>query len=219
MSLLCVYCLLNEADTEDHVVPEGFFENAPDGGYIKVPACYQCNNSFSRDEEYFLVAVLAEATEQSSTANRVLDQLAADHRSGKRRRTGLAVALLEQVRPVDVYSPGGVFFGSGQGRALDTPRVNRVLERIVRGLFFHHFRRPLPRDATVYVEIKPDSDRLRSRVIAGALSQSPTFLGAVLMYRLYVASDSEVATSWAFGFFDAVLAIGVRRPPKAAGVM
>jgi len=209
VSQVCVYCLRNAADTEDHVVPEGFFEQAPEAGYIKVPACYSCNNSLSRDEEYFLVAILAEATAHSQTANRVLDRLAEDHRSGRRPRSGLAVALLEKVRPADVYSPGGIYLGTGQAVQLDTTRVNRVLEKIVRGLFFHRFGRPLPQDATVYVEVMPELDRMRSSVIAAALSQAPSFLGDVFMYRLYFPADGTDATSWALGFYDAVLAIGV----------
>lgn len=219
VSQLCVYCLRNAADTEDHVVAEGFFEKAPDAGYIKVPACYACNNSLSRDEEYFLVAILAEATAQSQTANRVLDRLAEDHRSGRRRRSGLAVALLEKVRPTDVYSPGGIYLGTGHAVELDTTRVNRVLEKIVRGLFFHRFGRPLPLDATVYVEIKPELDRMQSPVIAAALSQAPSFLGDVFMYRFFSPADGKDATSWALGFYDAVLAIGVTGRLGAGEVM
>lgn len=219
VSPLCVYCVQNEADTEDHVVPEGLFEEAPDSGYIKVPACYACNNGLSRDEEYFLVAVLAEATVHSATANRVLDRLAEDHWSGRRRRSGLAVALLKKVRPADVYSPGGIYLGTGDALQVETDRVNRVLEKMVRGLFFHRFQRPLPRDVTVYVEIKPDLECLRSPVVAAALAQAPTFLGDVFMYRGYAAPDGPDATSWAMGFYDAVLAIGMTGRLKRAEVM
>lgn len=201
------------------MIPEGLFEKAPDTGYITVPACYACNNGLSRDEEYFLVAILAEATAYSATANRVLDRLAEDHWTGRRRRGGLAVALIRKVRPVDVYSPGGIYLGTRDGLQIDTDRVNRVLEKIVRGLFFHRFRRPLPRDVKVYVEIKPDLDRLRTPVVAAALAQAPSVLGDVFMYRGYAAPDGPDATSWAMGFYDAVLAIGMTGRLKRAKVV
>lgn len=210
MKPLCVYCVESDAATEDHVVPEGFFEEAPENGYIKVPACYSCNNRISRDEEYFLVAILAEATEHSETANRVLDRLGRDHRSGRRRRTGLAIALLEKVRSVSAYGAGGIYLGTAQGVELDTDRINRVLEKILRGLYFHHYASPLPRDARLYVEIKPDAARLRSPEIANALSQMPHVMGDVFMYHLYTQVD---ATSWAFHFYGTVDAIGVTLPP------
>src|SRR6266496_5360054 len=190
-AMLCVYCGEREANTEDHVVPEGFFEAAPEGGYIKVPACYECNNKrYSRDEEYFLVAILAEATATSNIASRVLDRLVADHRSGRRRRTGLAVSLLEKVRPVEVRSPGGIYLGTGPGLELDTARVNPVLEKIVRGLFFHRFQRLLPPGARVVVEITPEPDRLRSPLTAATLAQPPSLLGDVFMHRVYALSES-----------------------------
>jgi hypothetical protein len=219
MTQLCVYCGKNEADTEDHVIPQGLFEQAPPTGYIKVPACYACNNSLSRDEEYFLVAVLSEATATSATANRVLDRLSEDHRTGRRRRTGLALALLEKVRPVDVHSPGGIYLGTAQGLELDIHRVNRVLEKIVRGLYFNHFGKPLAHDATIYVEIKPDPGRLRTPVVAAALSQGPSFLADVFMHRVYALPENSVNTSWALGFYDAVLAIAVTGAGQHSEVM
>jgi len=213
--MLCIYCGEREADTDDHVVAEGFFEAAPEGGYIKVPACLECNNKrYSKDEEYFLVAVLAEATATSLVANRVLDRLAADHHSGRRRRIGLAVSLLEKVRPVENQSPGGIYLGTGPGLELDTARVNRVLEKIVRGLFSHKFHRPLPPDARVVVEIKPEPDHLRSPLVAAALAQPPSFLGEVFMYRVYALAENPDCTSWALGFYDAVLAIAITGPHK-----
>jgi hypothetical protein len=210
---LCVYCVSNEADTEDHVVAEGFFETAPEGGYIKVPACYACNNRLSRDEEYFLVAVLAESTLGSQTANRVLDRLSEDHRSGRRKRTGLAISLLDKVRPINVHSPSGIHLGTASGVELDTERANRVLEKTLRGLYFHHFGTPLPIDARVYVEIEPDLDRLRSPVIGAALSQPPHTLRDVFTYRVFRLPEGRHTTSWAFRFYDAVLAVGVTGPP------
>jgi hypothetical protein len=210
---LCVYCLSNEADTKDHVIAEGFFETAPEGGYVKVPACYACNNRLSRDEEYFLVAVLAEATVGSQTANRVLDRLSEDHSSGRRKRTGLAISLLDKVRHIDVHSPSGIYLGRASGVELDTERANRVLEKILRGLYFHQLGTALPIDARVFVEIKPDLTRLRSPVIAAALSQPPHALGDVFTYRVFRLPEGRHTTAWALGFYDTVLAIGVTGPP------
>src|SRR5512145_283786 len=90
VAMVCVYCQKATADTDDHVIPEGFFDQPPDSGYIKVPACYSCNNGHSRDEECFLVVVLGEATLESESANKVLERIGADHASGRRKRTGLA---------------------------------------------------------------------------------------------------------------------------------
>ena len=210
-------CSAREATTEDHVVAEGFFDVAPPEGYIKVPSCYPCNNSYSRDEEYFLVAMLAEGTIRSVTANRVLDRLSDDHRTGRRKRTGLALALLERIRPVEVESPGGIYLGSAQAVELDVPRVNRVLEKLVRGLFFHRVGKPLPPEARVSVEIKPSLERLRLPITAMAMSQAPSFLGDVFMYRVFILPGTTDSSSWVLGFYDAaILAVGFTAPPGSS---
>lgn len=211
----CVYCH-GEATTEDHVVAEGFFDQAPPGGYIKVPACYSCNNGYSRDEEYLLVVVLGEATVRSATANRVLDRLSAANESGRRRRTGLARALLARIRPVEFHTPAGIYLGTAHASPLDVLRVNRVLTKIVRGLFFKQFGRILPQDARVYVEIKPEPQMLASPVIQSALRQSPVSLGDVFGYRVVVVPENPVCTAWAMAFYETVLAIAITGPGPAA---
>lgn len=207
--MLCPYCLQNEADTQDHVVPEGLFDVAPPGGYIKVPACEPCNNGHSRDEEYFLVAILGEATLTSAAANRVLDRLAEDHRTGRRRRTGLARALRSRVRPAEIYTPAGIYVATGGTIALDTPRINRVLTKMVRGLYFYEFGCPLPQDATVFVEIKPQGEHLQWPPVQAALAAPAKALADVFSYRVWVLPERATCTSWALGFYDAVLAIAI----------
>jgi hypothetical protein len=211
--MLCPYCLEREADTQDHVIPEGLFDVAPPGGYIKVPACEACNNGHSRDEEYFLFMILAEATFTSAAANRVLDRMANDHRSGRRRRTGLVKAVQAKLKRSEIYSPGGIYLGRGAATELDTPRVNRVLSKMVRGLYFHKFGGPLPKDAGVFVDIKPEAEHLRLAPVQAALAAPPKHLADVFSYRVWALPGWEAYTSWALAFYDSVLAIGVTAQP------
>ena len=52
---LCIYCQINPADTVDHVPPKGLFKEPRPVDLIIVPACSTCNNSFSKDDEYFRI--------------------------------------------------------------------------------------------------------------------------------------------------------------------
>ena len=211
--MLCPYCLERESDTQDHVVPEGLFDVAPPGGYIKVPACEPCNNGHSRDEEYFLFMILAEATFTSDVANRVLDRMANDHRSGRRRRIGLVKAVQAKLRPASIYTPAGIYLGRGGATELDTSRVNRVLVKMIRGLYFHEFGAPLPQAAAVFVEIKPEAEHLQLPPVQAALAAPPKHLADVFSYRVWALPGWEAYTSWALGFYDSVLAIGVTAQP------
>lgn len=211
----CTYCCVSEATTDDHVVPEGLFPSPPPEGYIKVPACYACNNGFSRDEEYFLIAVLGPATVSSPEAIRVLERLGEEHRGGRRKRAGLAARFLDARTPVDVQTPGGIYLGSAPGFQMEVERVNRVLSKMVRGLYFHEYSRRLPSDAVVFVEISPDLDRLRAPVFSAALAQAPKRLGAVFTWRAFAVEGAPTCTSWAMGFYDTILAIGLTGAAKA----
>lgn len=158
------------------------------------------------------MVVLAEATRESPAANRVLSRLAASHATGRRRLTGLARKLQKSIHEVDVHSRAGLYLGTTRALAIDTQRAGRVLEKIVRGLFFHEFQRPLPRDAEVTVEIRPSSEALASPQWRRVGVVPSHRLGAVFEYRYTVSPEDTDCTSWLFGFYDSVLAAGVTRP-------
>ena len=213
--MLCVYCVKREATTEDHVIGRGFFDEPPAGGYIKVPACYPCNNKvYSRDEEYFLVALLAEATHKSPAADRVLSRLAKSHASGRRRLTGLARKLQANTRLLEVHSPAGLYLGRAAALALDTARANRVLEKIVRGLFFHEFDRPLPRTAQLLVEVKPSDEVLAEPRWRRLAAIRPRRCGDVFRYAYVASPKIQDQTDWLLGFYSSVLAVGITSPPS-----
>lgn len=48
-----------------------------------------------------------------------------------------------QVRDFSLYSPGGVYLGEATGLDSDGERIARVMEKISRGLNFHHHLRRL----------------------------------------------------------------------------
>lgn len=173
-----------------------------------MPACERCNNGHSKDEEYVLAVLLAEGSIRSSDANAILDRWSEDHESGVRRRIGLARRLIDAVERFEIHNSAGI---GGRVR-LEVDRVNRVIEKIVRGLFFHEFRRRLPDTVTLYVEVKPELDRLRSKpmqALLTALMQRPKRLGDVFSWCVAIDSERPDFTLWAMAFYDSVLAIAV----------
>jgi hypothetical protein len=207
--MLCVYCNEREATTEDHVVPEGFFPEAPTQGYVRVRACEPCNNGHSRDEEYLLAVLLAQGTGRSDEANEILNRWSRDHETGARRRTGLGRRLVDAVEPVELHSEAGIYLGTERAVRLEVDRVNRVLEKIVRGLFFHEFGRRLPDDVTLRVELDPEFDRLRHGPFPHAMVRVPKRLGDVFTWRVVALPESPDFTVWVLTFYDSVLATAV----------
>src|SRR5437868_3336229 len=50
---LCIYCSERVAVTSDHVPPKNLLRTPFPPNLWTVPACLECNNFFSKDEEYF----------------------------------------------------------------------------------------------------------------------------------------------------------------------
>ncbi len=220
----CVYCGVREATTEDHVIPRGLFDAAPPEGYIKIPACHECNNGHSRDEEYFVATVTAEGDfYASAAARRVIERIGQKHQSGKRAMTGLAKRLISSMEPVAVHSESGNFLGTQPAFRLEVDRVNRVLRKMVRGLFFHEFGRRLPvGDGQLWVEIKPDPKLLDKPPLAWVrsnLAPPAKVLGDVFVYRYFALNDAPDTTAWLLGFYDSVPAAALSLVPPAGATV
>ena len=63
-SKACFYCG-SLANTKDHVPSKNLLESPFPHNLLTVPACSQCNNSFSFDEEYFLNVIVETTTNET----------------------------------------------------------------------------------------------------------------------------------------------------------
>ena len=121
----CVYCG-SSATTRDHVPPKCLLEKPYPLNLSTVPSCSECNNSYSLDEQYFLL--LLSATD-ATQGNPVISRKVA--RGGVIERTlekspGLDNRLITSLTPGD------------DGRIIVRPefdRVNRIILKIGLGCF------------------------------------------------------------------------------------
>ena len=138
----CVYCGTAPADTVDHVPPKCLFAKANRNNLISVPSCRECNGSFAKDDEYFR-QILAmdekalespDAQEVSETALRAMQR--PDHRK-------MRESMRPNFRDVEDWT-GGIFRGVKPGYEFDGLRINGIVSRIVKGLFWHENQEILP---------------------------------------------------------------------------
>lgn len=132
----CAYCGIESDDlTRDHVVPSALWDKGFRSQYpMIVPACRPCQDSYDREAEYFrncLVAMLPRGSQPE--AERLL--VGPVTRSLNRSRRSIA-ELVRGMRPFSFKSPGGLFIGQRVGFQIELPRINRVIEKIVRGMYF-----------------------------------------------------------------------------------
>jgi hypothetical protein len=201
MNAPCVYCG-KPADTLDHVPPRACFPK-PRPKMITVPACLACNNALStKDEEFasFLslrVGIDTPATQQLHEKNR--------RRVARNRRirgTILANTKLSWVRDEKVIV-GRLPVFHWKGDAHD-----QMIARIIRGLFYHVFKRRLSDEVPVHASwSKPFDD---PELYALWVTYPGENLGAdgQFRYRYAVSAECPDDTVWMFTFYDCHFATG-----------
>lgn len=106
-----LYCEKVGPITDDHVPPQGIFAKPHPDNLIKVPACKDCNGSFSQDDEYFRQKLVLNVEVYHHPATKQL----ADRvfRSVQRPQAkGMATAFFRDIRPVEVLTPSSLILYS-----------------------------------------------------------------------------------------------------------
>lgn len=141
----CIYCGIGAGTTKDHVPPKNLF-SIPRPNLVTVPCCERCRQGQSLDDEYFVRAI--------SISRQVGDNPAAAfareavHRAfTKPKKIGFTRALLASMNEVSVHSPAGLYLGRATTYDVDFMRLCNVIERTMRGLYFHEFSARLPDNA------------------------------------------------------------------------
>lgn len=132
----CCYCG-KAADTKEHVPPKCLLVRPYPSNLPTVAACLECNRSFSRDEEYFLL-VLSQITNSHqllAAAEKILD-----------RSAGLGARLLNSLV---------VEQGLKVSVNVDQERMARVVQKIACGLVAFRYRSLIRLNAVGPVIISP----------------------------------------------------------------
>lgn len=158
----CSICGKDAELTREHIPPKGLFINPRPKNTITVLSCKQCNNDTKLDDEYFRFWVTAGAHPDSklsavwkskvvgSSFKRspaLLKKIQDDHK-----------ILLEQHanNPLKTYDneivPNELLH---RCYVVAAERIEKVACKIVKGLYFHHFLKPLPREVGLTVSFEP----------------------------------------------------------------
>lgn len=132
---ICYLCG-DEATTRDHIPPKGIFPRPLPNNLVTVPACAQCNNEAAGDDEYFRTT-MSMLGYPGTVAARVWTERVVG--SQFLRRPALRNALSSSLSLVEVRSPEGLYLGQAHQVKVLAKRVNSVVERILRGLYSHHY--------------------------------------------------------------------------------
>ena len=139
----CIYCGSKGSMTTDHIPPKNLFPEPRPSNMLTVPSCKKCNESFSKDDEYFrTVLVSCASVSLDPNAQAVNKKLI---RSMIRpKAVAMASSIRNSLHVVDVISKGGIYLGISPAMEVSPDRINRVTNRIARGLFYIEHDYPVP---------------------------------------------------------------------------
>lgn len=156
----CIFCN-KKANTREHIPAQNLYKGIATLKPIIVPSCHQCNKGLSEDEEYFRNLISSLRYDESVSASALFETTI---KRSMKRRPALGLSILEQMSHVNLYSPGGIYLGKKTAWKLtrdDHKRIYRVLDKYVKGLFFHHFGKSVPADWTVkHVWLMPKNEEM-----------------------------------------------------------
>lgn len=187
------------ATTKDHIPPRGIFPKPFPSDFITAPACQRCNNDSSKDDLYFRDVISAAANDSPESLvllkQRIIPRM--------RKDPGIILDLLKSARPVDVYSDGHIYLRRGYEITFDQKRIQAVIDRIVRGLYYEHAGKRLPDDCAVtnYI-LNPKWEPLEERMKHLPLCNVGD--GAVFSYSFQIESETG-ASAWYLMFHNSTL--------------
>ena len=203
---ICAICGRKPAATVDHVPPKGIFPK-PKPNLITVPACLACNNGASKFDERFKVFLSLHVTRHSGPDNNPVFQQAFDTLQKNRK---LKSEILEGAQEVYLSTPAGIVFARAHAIKWDSRSHDEVIERTIRGLYFHHYGQVLGDKARVKVQWLSGLDERLYRM-SESLEKHVIGRGQVVYVHLRPA-DHPLHSLWIFQFFGNHWASGYSEP-------
>lgn len=190
----CVYCGSRANITSDHIPPKCLFRERKGLQLITVPACDKCNNSYKKDDEYFRIYASADISRNEQGDKLWYEKVMGStfSRSPKLRKN-IVSSISEDVR----ISKGAVL--RRKKLNLDASRINNVLVRIVKGLYWHHYKKCLPSNISFEVyQNPPIDDKSKSILLRTRLC---TIGNEEFKYRYRRCDDDNFTSVWGLSFF------------------
>ncbi len=210
----CAYCGEEDWITEDHIPPQCIFPKPRTTALIVAPCCESCRDGWSKHDEEFrrFVWSAAGAEEHPSfekAAEKIMSSIKRPEAQNYKNR------VLSSIEDMGAYSEEGNFIGNEPLMKLEWDRIERVLMRIVRGLFFLRNKKLIPEDHDLI--IKAPGVELFMELEKYPFKQIASICDGIFRYWLYEGVDDEKTSSfWLMSFCDSIWILGYICPTKDA---
>ena len=198
---ICAICGTREGTTRDHVPPKAIFPK-PRPDLVTVPACPECNNGASDHDDLFKVFLSMQAAGNNEIANRLFHEKTV--RTLERNKALLA-QIGEEAKAVEVVNENGKL-ETRTGVLWNSEAHDAVIERTIRGLYFHHHGAVLPVDTKLAVQwLREVPEDIMPKLY---LFNEVTIGDQQVTYKYCVYDDDPRCSLWLFDFYGAHWASG-----------
>ena len=207
---ICAICG-GVASTDDHIPPQNLYPKPrpPNLQLHTVPACKSCNNGASADDEEFKMIVGVSIGDVQPNLDEIVlslrSTMAANGRLDRVIRSGKPTPKVDY-RP---DAPGSVAI------SFEGPSYVRVVERMIRGLYWRERMYPLGLGASVQVI---DPTRLHSDLVTLFKDLLPSLTPKFLnddTFCYMVGFSSDGSSVWALQMFGRHTVFGIAAPPAS----
>ncbi|MBI4231618.1 hypothetical protein HY605_00175, partial [Candidatus Peregrinibacteria bacterium] len=190
----CVYCGSKTNITSDHIPPKCLFREREGLQLITVPACDKCNNFYGKDDEYFRIYVSGDISRNEQGDKLWYEKvMGSTFRRSPKLRKNIVANISEDIK---------VSNGTASKKKklnLDASRINNVLIRIVKGLYWHHYNECLPSNILFEVYQNPPIDDGSKDIL---LRTNLRMIGnEEFKYRYRRCDDDNFTSVWGLSFF------------------
>jgi len=214
----CAHCG-KESESRDHVPPKCLFPRPRPNDLITVPCCAKCNSSASKDEEYFLAVYMIGDAGVSDAGKKLWKQKL---RRMYQKNTGLRQRIAGSLIKVRMRTAGGLYLGARDAIQLDHDRLDAVVKKIVRGLYFHEFGGERLLDETRVDCMALDSQKKVNQVdhFAAEVRAGTRDWPGLFEYRRNRVAREPQGSLWFLRFYGRIMYWAITAPPalvKSAG--
>lgn len=197
---ICVYCGKEKATTVDHVPPKCFFPKPRPHNLITVPACRRCNKEAEKDEEFFLATFMFSEASQS----RVGKALWAEKMNRVYfRGRGVGSAIRKRMNRVNLTTASGIYYGKGFALEIDYARLETVVTKIVRGLYYREYSEPLTKEVPIKCQwLNTPSFSKRAESYVKNLPFAETHWPGIFEYKFGRTETAPEKSLWLMRFFS-----------------
>lgn len=208
----CAYCGSISPVTKDHIPPKNFFPTPRASNLITVPCCIPCYEGWSKDDEYFRATILSSfRVSDEPLAQGVLDP----HLRSISRSPGFAHLLINSIEEIEVVTESGIFLGKEDAFRLDVSRIDRVSQRIIKGLFFNEKKFPLPANYQIIAKIQQFGFEPILKKLPGIQFESMRIIqDGVFCYTFCGTNEDPNSGIWMLLFYKNLPMVGFIRPQK-----